>query len=653
MLLTMVKIEIIGPKKYFYQALALLHQLGTLHIENLSRQEDFLLRQMDVDEEASESRKNLRDLLTRLKGIISVIEPSEIKIPLEKSKDYSHYWEKGITDLTEEAQKLLGQLEDKTRELANKKSQMELELSSLSRYRQVLQKIYPLAKRIVPLKGSETIAFLLEGEYRDSVTIINQEMDKITKGNHELISTPIAENTTAAIIVFNKKYSAKVHQFLSDKVNELNLPTGMKNLSIDNVISEIEHRQKTYPDEIKKVQLELNVLTSKWYSQLQAVSNAIHNKVEEIEQIPSFGQTNYTFIVHGWLPYKHLDTLKDSVKKNLGEKVLIRQLELAPEDLEDAPVVMENPRWAKPFEIFQKIFQPPRYGTIDPTIFVAIFFPIFFGFIVGDMGYGLIVFITATFLRYKFKDIESEMVDATTRIFQIAGIATFIFGVFYGEAFGNLLEKVLHQYHLTEVFKWHLGPLVIPYNRNPEIVGRLNELMLASLALGFIHLSTSYSMGIVNSVREKNYKHMWEKIGALIFMLSIIGIAIGAKMKMGIVSFPSMILLFIGVVLSVYGGGGLAIMENTFGIIGNLASYLRLMALGLAGAILAGVANNFATTLGSVEIGIIAGIFMHVINIVVHTISPAIHSFRLNFLEGFGKFYEEGGREYKPFKARG
>lgn len=648
MLLTMVKIEIIGPKKYFYQALALLHQLGTLHIEDLSKKEDIILRKMDIDEEASETKKGLRNTLTRLNGVIGVIEPTDIDSSAKSGDDFS---DKDSTQLSEVAEDLLAQLEEKTRSLASKKSQLELELTSLGRYQEVMKKVYPLAKSIIALKGSETVAFLLEGDYKDTVNLINKEIGKLTNDNHELISTPIDDTTTAAIIVFNKKYSAKIHRFLRDRVSELNLPSDMKDLTIDSVIQQIENKQSSYPKEIKQLQSKLNEISTKWYFKLRAVSSAIQNKVDEIEKITSFGQTEYTFVIQGWLPHKHMNDLKKEISKNFGSKVLVRQLELSPEDLEHAPVVMENSPLVKPFEIFLKILKPPKYGTIDPTLFIAIFFPIFFGFIVGDMGYGLIVFLTATALHYNFKDKKSDLINATTRIFQIAGISAFIFGAFYGEAFGTLLERVIEKYHLVETLQWQLGPLKIPYHRNPEIEGRLTELLVISITFGFIHLVSSLSLGIINSIKEKSRKHMWEKIGLLGFIISVVGLAISKALPLGFLSSPMIIILLASLVLVAYGGGPLALLEHAIGLLANLASYLRLMALGLAGAILAGVANSFVDVLG-IGLGITLAITLHAINVVVHTFSPAIHSIRLNLLEGFGKFYEEGGKEYKPFQLR-
>ena len=649
MLVTMAKIEMIGPKKYFDNAIALLQQLGTLDIEDLSKKEDdLLLRKMDIDPQVLESRNNLRNLLVRLNGVISVYEPLVAnKITLEDKK----VWEKDNSYLTKQAEGILKKVEEKTRELVSKKKHLELELASLQRYHQVLRKVYPLAQKIMPTQDAETVAFVLEGEYADTVNAIDKEIGKLTENNFELISTPIDEDTTAAIVVFNKKYSRKVHKFLSNSVKEIEAPSDVKDLSIDKVLVQIEDKQKSYPQEIAKIEKQLKPLADEWYSKSKVISNALHNKAEQIEAMPSFGQTDYTFVLHAWLPVKELKDLKKQISERWGQKIVIRQLELDHHDLEKAPVAIDNPGWASPFEIFMKIFQPPRYGTLDPTIFVALFFPIFFGFIVGDIGYGLVVLTTVTLLRLKFMKSKGDMVDATTRIFQYAAIASIVFGIFYLEFFGTVIEKMLGHQGIEEITV-HFGILKWPYLRDPSIKNRLQEFIFVSLYIGFAHLFTSFIMGIINARKEMAYKHMWEKVGMLGFLIAV-GVFFTGWLIRGIPSGPETVPISVIAVLSVglavYGGGPMALMEGTFGVIGNLASYLRLMSLGFAGAILAGVANDFAA--GSF-IGIFLAIFLHVINVIVHTVSPAIHSFRLNFLEGFGKFYEEGGREYKPFFAR-
>ncbi len=647
MLVTMAKIEMIGPKTFFNEAIALLQQLGTLHIEDLSKNKDELpVRAMEMDFEALDSRNNLRNLLTRLNGVISVLGPFTSERDLSKKEDKG-LWEQDNSYLTKEAESLLAALEEKTRELANKKSKLQLELSSLSKYEQVLKKVYPLVRKVMPLEDSETVAFLLEGDYKDSVTAINDEIDKLTEGNFELISTAIDDTTTAAIIVFSKKYSAKVHSFLNTQTNEINVPSDVKDLSVDKVLAEIAKKRESYPLEIEKCDRDLKPLTSD-FGRLRSISNAIANRIEQIESMTSFAQTDYTFVLHAWLPQKELGALNKAIDEKWEQKIVTRQLELNYQDYEEAPVSIENPTWAKPYEFFTSIFQLPKYGTLDPTIFLAIFFPLFFGFIVGDVGYGLIVLITATALNIKFKDnIAAAM---ATRMFQVASVSTIIFGMFYGEAFGNLAEEVFPQYFEKPWF--HIGSVPVPYLREAT-TERLMELLYVSLGIGFVHLTISLVMGIVNARREHAYKHMWERVGMLGFMTSLVTMGVSALLRGSFGLNPEIILAIVGSIASigliVVNGGVIGTIEGILGTVENLASYLRLMALGFAGVVLAGVANDFGKASAA---GIVMALLLHIINVVVHTISPAMHSLRLNLLEGFGKFYEEGGREYKPFMAR-
>ncbi len=660
MLLTMAKIEIIGPKKYFYQALALLHQLGTVHLDDVSQQkENIFMRSMDIDEEASKSKSELRDLITRLHGIMSSIEPAKV----DKSRQNGDtYWKADAEELSKEAEKLVGQLEEKARSIANKKTDMEFELAQLDRYQDVMKKIHPLAKKIVTLEGSETVAFLLEGDFRDTVNIINTEIGKITNGKHELISTPIDEETTAAIVVFNKKYSKKIHNFLTDKVSEIRLPSSLKDLSIDKVLDEIDSKKVSMPVEIKGFGKQLNKMSEEWYYKLHDLTTAMSNKIEEIKKIPTMGETDYTFVMQGWLPYKKLKNTQKELQRNFGNRVLVKQLELSPHELENAPVVIENPAWAKPFELIFNVWQPPRYGTVDPTKFLAIFFPLFFGYILGDIGYGLIVLLMSTFLKKKFAK-QNDMIWASTTIFQIAGAAAIFFGIIYGEAFGNLLEKYVFYelkggaeayHHHPYMFK--LGALKWPYHRDITIEGRIMDFIVLTLGLGFIHLAVSISLGIVNAVKEKSQKHMIEKIGLLAILFAAIGIIMAGR-GASFLSTPSYIIIFAGIIAVGYGAGPFGAMEHIFGLIGNLFSYLRLMAIGLAGAILGAVSNELAIKFAEMGaaglvIGLALAVMLHSINIIVHTFSPTIHAIRLNVLEGFGKFYESGGKIYKPFKAR-
>ncbi|MHB0976408.1 MAG: V-type ATP synthase subunit I [Candidatus Aquicultorales bacterium] len=649
MLVSMAKVQVIGPKRYFYDVVGALHQLGILHIEDQSKQIGRNLRRMSMDERTTQLRSTLENLLIRVNGIVTTIQPAEKPEGAEQVKDmyYHEFWRDDSEQLKQEINGLIAELEGRARDLANTKGQLEMEMTSLERYSVIVKKIEPLAQQMVALEGFETVAFLLESKYKSLLDVINKEMSALTHNQFEIVSADVDDETTAALAIFNKRYSQPVHQFLSGNVNEVKLPPELAHEPFDTALVKITERLESLPMRLQKVKDELNELSKEWYLKLSAVADVLRDRVDEIGVVPQFSQTDFTFVITGWLPVKQLKKTEQRLREEFGDRVIVTQLPVDHHELEEAPIVFENPKWAKPFEIVLKIFQPPRYGTIDPTPMLAVFIPAFFGMILGDVGYGVIIFFAGLLARLKFKG--KQTLEAVGSIFMALGISTIIFGFLYGEFIGNLGAK------LGIVKGVALGPLHLPFHRGENIM----PLLFITLGIGLAHIMLGLVLGVVNSMREKAIKHASERAGFLLLLVAtVIGLIVWLVLDMPTIGQGSATALgIVALALIIYGAGFLGVME-IFGLVGNIFSYARIMALGLAGVILADVANELAVSFShnlpgiGLVIGLLIATLLHLINLAVGMFSPTIHSIRLNVLEFFNRFYESGGKEYKPFKAR-
>jgi V/A-type H+-transporting ATPase subunit I len=227
-----------------------------------------------------------------------------------------------------------------------------------------------------------------------------------------------------------------------------------------------------------------------------------------------------------------------------------------------------------------------------------------------------------------------------------------VFGFLYGEAFGDLLGHYLGWIREISLFgielPFHRVQLVIPF-------------MFVAIAVGVVHVLTGLVLGIINAVRTKSRRHLWEKSGILAFLLGI-GLLVVLSLplvteQLGDWALAGQVLFalvaFGGFIFALRGGkvmGAIEIIES----VAHMASYIRIMAVGLAGAIFADAVNSIVANMASVPVlAAVVAVLLHGLNIIIAAFSPTIHALRLNFLEFFGKFYETGGKPYEPFTRTG
>jgi V/A-type H+-transporting ATPase subunit I len=660
-LVPMARVEIIGPKNRFFEVVSLLHEQGTLHIEDLTKKigsGEMPVDQMAVAVGQAGERERMEDLLIRVRAIIKALHlPGTQVDEVARQKEYLKLWKLSTAELSDEVVKVIDEVEDRTATLAQSQSEIENEISLLGRYEPILHKIQPLARQIVTTGAFDSVALLIERRYKGLLEQLKEELDTITHKQCDIVSTDVDEDTTAAIVVFSRTYSEPVHKFLAmENVNQIRLPNDMQGLPFDQAYDSIRERRKTLPEDLKAIRLELEAMSAKWYLRLTTIRDVLTDKVDEIAAIPKFGQTEYAFIITGWLPVEDVKELNAGLAASFGQDVIVNEIEIGEKDFEDTPVALKNSKALAPFEFILKQRGMPRYGTMDATWMLFVFYPLFFGMIVGDVGYGLVMLGIVLWMRFKFKD--SEGIQLATSILGPATTAVVAFGFVYGEFFGNLLGP--KGFNLIRPI--HVGALTLPFGRTEAVM----TFMIIAIAVGVVQVLLGLAFGVVNAIRTKNKHHLYERGGLLTFFVGLfIAVAIGTVLSswgtwstIGLAVFA--VVAFAGFIYAVRGGGIMGIVEVIESASG-MASYIRIMAVGLAGAIFADAINQIvAKTMGGAHItaagfilGIVVGILLHGLNLIIAAFSPTIHALRLNFLEFFGRFYETGTKEYSPFHKTG
>ena len=346
------------------------------------------------------------------------------------------------------------------------------------------------------------------------------------------------------------------------------------------------------------------------------------------------------FCLVGWYPLK----AEKKLTTLLGRFDCAYELaEPQPEEYPDVPVKLESNRFTRSMNCITEQYSLPAYDGVDPNPFMAPFFILFFGLMMADMAYGLLmIFGSLLFLRKKRPADPSFM----EMIFW-CGIATFLFGALTGGFFGDFIPQLCRLINPASTFD--LPALFSPLNDTMAI-------MVGSLVLGAIQIFTGMTISVVKKTRDGHFADaLWCEIT---WWIILAGLAM-AIFKVGSVAGVPIVLV-IGIVMLAYGSGRgkkgfgkvtgfvAAVYNGVTGFFSDIMSYIRLMALMLSGAVLAQVFNKLGATTGSIVFFIVISLVGNTLNLALNLLGCYVHDMRLQFLEFFGRFYKEGGKAYRP-----
>lgn len=625
--LEMTPLEIIGLKTDLRAVVRALRRLGCVQIDRIEDAPQDSARPLTLDPETLRFQEDLSFLVARLEGLIETFGGRRGVHPAAVPED-----------CLEEARLRVEALMPAVQALTGRREKLEAELASLPRYETTLRKLLPIIPASARAPGSATVGVLISRSHIGMLDTIGRWVLDLTAGQAEVMSSDVDAATRAMLIVFPTAFTADIEAMLGrEDVTRLRLPVELGAGPPDVVLATLHRRLAAIPREIEAADRELAGLALEWREKLCGYRDVLRDQLEATSVLSYFGETDLTFVLAGWAPRRDFERVKTTLEEVTGEAVLVLALPLTPELKKLAPVALQNPAPARPFESLVNLLALPRYGHIDPTRLMALFLPIFFGMILGDVAYGGLLLAASLFLRRRYR---AGVARDVLTILLFGSLWAIVFGFLYGEAFGTLGEEFgLHPLWFDRASSEHVAALLV-----------------MTLAVGGVHLTLGLVLGLWEAYLDRNRSHLLERAGMLVGLVGLFLLAgVLADYLPGSLRTPAWAGIIVGVVLLSASLGWLGLLMGSIefiGLIGNVLSYLRIAAVGLASVYLAKVANDVAGSIGSAVVGAIVAVLIHALNFVLGAFSPTIHSLRLHYVEFFRKFYEGGGRPYEPFKSQ-
>jgi V/A-type H+-transporting ATPase subunit I len=642
----MSKVLIAAPKDLIDPVITELHRQRLFHVEDFveNDQDEYAGYRIGIPlEGAAETSKEL----LRLRSVTGAFSLRADDLdPKEKVRK---------SQLTAQIEQELPGIEDEVEALLSRRMALE------NHVKEIEQKI----EALTPFSEMRTDLSLLHG-YKTLAVFAGNIGKKIDLGvpSEEYYSESKKGNFLVAVVPVEYRQDVE-RKLLDAQFQPVPIPDepgpAKERISVYNVQLEADRK------DLEEITTQIDALKSRHSEFLVACDELLSIDAEKAEVPLRFATTDHAFIAEGWVPTKALGGLIDGVTAASDGRAYVTQLPVEKgKDL--PPMEYHNVGYAKPSQFLIDLYSRPKYTELDPTLIVSIIFPIFFGLILGDVGYGLILLAMSLGLRKIIKGDEGRML---LDVLRNASISSIIFGLLYSEFLGFAipgLPPLLPSRHLNIGGGEHGHGPAVP------------ELMIMTVWIGVAYITLGRILGIINHARQDHGSHRTKAIlanlgwimvmwGILIMIWSYFSMPLMLDLTQSTpvvagVSLPTII----GAVMVVLGiifiarDSALEMVEIPT-ILSHVLSFARIVGVGLSSVAIAMVVNFIAigliiepqlenlTIIGVIII--IVGVFVfllgHLFNAILGLLGGGLQSLRLNYVEFFTKFYKGGGKKYNPF----
>ena len=650
----MRKIRIVTLDKYVAPTVDALHESGLIQVSDISEsiQQDPELAELVIPSKATPYTGKLSSLLMKTNGISELLgnslsEGHGLKDTIMSfiSPDMPVQKDIGKLDTAafiEKAEETLAKVESKTSVIEGKLSALDAETSELKSNKSLAKRLSNFDMDLALLKDSKYTSITVGRINAESTSEIKNELSNLTD-ELEMFTVPTDDGEIITVVTlkeFNDDVYSTLRKFDFEKIEIGNVEG-----TPEHVISSADSRLLTIESERAAVKNELRAVAEQWDDEILALKEQLENEKDKNEILSSFVQTKDAYILEAWVPVKDTEEVEQLVEKSSEGHCAFETIEIEGTDDEDVPILQQNGWYAKPFEFLVDMYSPVRYNEIDPTIFVAITFPFFFGFCLTDAVYGLVVSAIGVVMIKGIGKVKESM-KSFGWILVWSGLWAVILGLITNGFIGDFPERIAG-FRLPTVF----APV--------EAFKHPDTILLIAIAVGLIYTNIGFIIGAIDNLRYGNVK---EAIGSqicwFVFEAGIILFALGYMMPaVGMAGMALGGILIIATIgMLVWANGAYGVMD-IFGYMGDILSYARLLALCLATGgiamtvnILAQMLNNMIPYAGIV-LAIVVFIGGHIANFAFQVLGAFINALRLNYVEFFSQFFMSGKGKFEAFKA--
>jgi V/A-type H+-transporting ATPase subunit I len=653
----MQRIAVVGSRDERQRVVSLMYDIGVVQIEPLSKSTLSTLR---AETDVSNSREVSEELL-RIRALMTALPP----VPIKSKRGFSSQ-----AELMETSKSIT--IDQEVSQLKQGEERLRSRLDELRNRADLVQGLDFINAdlNILDLESAASFYGALKPEVYANLSKSLSQLDNVILYSSGTDPVRLVAVVPRGIL---DQFGSIIQK---DDVRLQRIPP-MKGTPAE-VLSSIDAERRQCESDLQAIIAQLLVLSEKNFGLITTVEEQLSIEAKKLEILNNVGFTDTAFALEGWVPLKKLPSLRDVMGRYSGSTNI---LDIESEDEERAPTLLENPKIFRNFESFIRFYQLPQSNEFDPTVLFALTFPIFFGLMLGDVGYSLVILGVAFWILRRLKHpggrtmVPRGLIRFAKNIFQpvqfgklaramIPGaIIGIFFGFFFNEYFGFHINQYLYQDLSTGLHLAVPGYLLSSGAFLDPISSRgLKTILLLSGYIGLFEVSLGLVMGMFTKYWEGEKRHVIGKVGwlAVAWGIVLIGLTVLHHGDASPVTNPLagvyIGLAVVGIGLIAYGEGAQALIELP-SIVSHILSFTRLVGILLASVALALVIDNLAT--GDFQAGIaysIAGAVIliggQLFNIILSLFEPGIQGARLLYVEFFSKFYHGGGRPFLPFKGR-